>query len=179
MDRHEYVKAGCGDCRGFAKPRLGARKTSSLPWDTRAEQGGRRQLSTNSLCCRVGASTRSKTLFILGPSPVPGLPWNLGTQPPLPHLRWLCQPRAGHLPELGPLILMFEGKKWGKGRREEPRHGKVKCLRQGEMAHEWWSWHLSTGAPVFYTSTKTSRPPCCLRDHTASVKCVEICRHFP
>lgn len=70
-------------------------------------------------------------------------------------------------------------KKGGKGREEPPRHGKVKCLRRGSMAHQWRSWHSSTGVPVFYASAKASRPPCCLGDHTASVKCVEIRRHFP
>lgn len=51
----------------------------------------------------------------------------------------------------------------GKERGEKWRHGKVRCLRQGHMAHQWQSWHC-TQERLF--STPVLKHP----DHPAASK---------
>lgn len=68
--------------RALIKSHLTSRtpgKTFSLLQDTRAERGGGRQLSVNSLCYRIEASTEVKDALYSWNISSPWLPWNLGT----------------------------------------------------------------------------------------------------
>lgn len=139
----------------------GARKTSSLPWDTWAEQGGGRQLSINSLCCRVGASIEVKDALHSWniPSPWPPLkPGNTATFAPpslaVPGPRWPP-------PRFGATNSHFWSQKRGKEKKRKQDVERSSVLAKVK-------WHIHGGAGIWAQEWLFSTPELKHPDHPAA-----------